>query len=140
MGSPLSPIITDIVMQDLEKSVLNTIDMQLPFYYRYVDDIIFATHESSINSILEKFNNYHHRLNFTVEMESNRSLSFLNLLLIIDNNKIKIDWFPQKKAGFYPFFPTIRYAMQFFYQIFSSIKRKLNCVSNYCWTMVTFLN
>jgi len=89
MRSPLSPIITDIVIQDLENSVLNMINVQLPFYYRYIDDIIFAIHESSINSILETFNNYHHRLNFTGEMESNCSLSFLDLLIIVEN-KIKI--------------------------------------------------
>lgn len=40
---PLSPIIADIVMQDLEEKVLHSIDFRLPFYYRYVDDIIIAT-------------------------------------------------------------------------------------------------
>lgn len=42
MGSPLSPIIADLVMQDLEEKALNSIGLSLPLYYRYVDDIILA--------------------------------------------------------------------------------------------------
>jgi len=42
MGSPLSPIIADIVMQDLERVVLETFDFDIPFYYRYVDDIMLT--------------------------------------------------------------------------------------------------
>jgi len=44
MGSPLSPIIADIVMQDLERVVLETFDFDIPIYYRYVDDIVSGSH------------------------------------------------------------------------------------------------
>jgi len=37
MGSPLSPIIAEIVLQDLEKKALGL--LSIPFYHRYVDDI-----------------------------------------------------------------------------------------------------
>jgi len=37
MGSPLSPVIADVVMQDLETACLNRINCQLTFYFRYVD-------------------------------------------------------------------------------------------------------
>jgi len=43
MGSPLSPIIADIVMQDLETCCLRKANCQLSFYFRYVDDIVMAT-------------------------------------------------------------------------------------------------
>jgi len=42
MGSPLSPVIADIVMQDLEKRVLETFNFDIPFYFRYVDDLVMA--------------------------------------------------------------------------------------------------
>lgn len=42
MDSPLSSIIADIVLQDLEKETLNSLDFSLPFYYRYMDNIILA--------------------------------------------------------------------------------------------------
>lgn len=37
MGSPLSPILADIVMQDLEERAISILDLY--FYVRYVDDI-----------------------------------------------------------------------------------------------------
>jgi len=39
MGSPLSPILADIVMEDLETLSLQKLDFIVYTYYRYVDDI-----------------------------------------------------------------------------------------------------
>jgi len=91
MGSPLSPVIADVVMRDLETACLNRINFQLTFYFRYVDDIVMATPSDKIDVIVETFNNYHDRLKFTIEYEESRSLSFLDLLLTISNNTIYID-------------------------------------------------
>jgi len=43
MGSPLSPIIADLVMQDFESEALSLLPFSLPIYFRYVDDILIAT-------------------------------------------------------------------------------------------------
>jgi len=93
MGSPLSPIISDLVMRDLEDNVLNSLNVQPIFYYQYVDDILLSTHDSEVHSVLKKFNSYHHRLRFTMESEVNRSINFLDLTLQIKNNTIVTDWF-----------------------------------------------
>jgi len=94
MGSPLSPIIADLVMQDLEEQVLSCLKTKLPFYFRYVDDILLTAPRDDINDIFEMFNNYHNRLKFTIEYESNYCLSFLDLLLKVgEKNEIIIDWF-----------------------------------------------
>jgi len=93
MGSPLSPIVADIVMQDLETQCINNFDFQFTFYFRYVDDVILAAPKDKIDIILKSFNNYHERLKFTVEYEKDRSLSFLDLLITVSNNSIYIDWF-----------------------------------------------
>jgi len=93
MGSPLSPIVADIVMQDLETECINKFEFQLTFYFRYVDDIVLASPKDKIEVIINSFNNYHERLKFTVEHEKDRSLSFLDLLITISNNIIYIDWF-----------------------------------------------
>ena len=37
--SPLSSIIADLILQDLEKKALNTLAFHIPFYVQYVDDI-----------------------------------------------------------------------------------------------------
>ena len=54
IGSRLSPIIADIVLQDLESTVFNKLTINLPFYVRYVDGIAFAIDRISINDILSK--------------------------------------------------------------------------------------
>jgi len=37
MGSPLFPIIADIVMQDFENEAINRLPFSIPMYYRYID-------------------------------------------------------------------------------------------------------
>jgi len=42
MGSSLSSIVSDIVMQDLEMKALQRLPISPSFYVRYVDDIALA--------------------------------------------------------------------------------------------------
>jgi len=39
MGSPLSPILADMVMDDLETASIRKLDFKVHVFYRYVDDI-----------------------------------------------------------------------------------------------------
>jgi len=39
---------TDVVMQDLEIACLNSVNCQLTFYYRYVDDIVMAAPKENL--------------------------------------------------------------------------------------------
>jgi len=41
MGSPLSPILADIIMDDLEIQCMKKLDFRIRSYYRFVDDIFF---------------------------------------------------------------------------------------------------
>jgi len=52
-----------------------------------------SEHTSNIQKV---FNSFHSRIQFTIEHENNRKLSFLDLLLEVVDNKIKIDWFHKK--------------------------------------------
>ncbi|EFN64378.1 hypothetical protein EAG_07261, partial [Camponotus floridanus] len=71
MGSQLSPIIADIVMQDIESRALNTINFKLPLYFRFVDDIFTVVPAERIDDILNTFNSMNSRLQFTLEVENN---------------------------------------------------------------------
>lgn len=51
MGSPLSPIIADIVMCDLEEYCLRSVNVRPSFYYRYVDDIVLAENIPSVSLV-----------------------------------------------------------------------------------------
>jgi len=58
MGSFLSPIMAHLVMQDLEESILNSLNIHPSQYYWYVDDIILSAPEEEIHNTLKKFNSY----------------------------------------------------------------------------------
>jgi len=90
MGSPLSPITSDLVMQDLKERTLEILNLQISFYVRYVDDIAMGIPPSSVNDILRVFNNFHLRLPFTVEIGGNQ-LNFLDVTIIKTNNLNLID-------------------------------------------------
>ena len=62
MGSPLSPIIADLALQDLEMNAIGALRTDIPFYFRYVDDIVLAAPSSMLNTVLETFNSFHPRL------------------------------------------------------------------------------
>jgi len=94
MGSPLSPIVADLILQKLELSILNDFPHKPIFYFRYVDDIALSVPHTSIDSLLDKFNSFHHRLKFTIEIEDNGNhLNFLDLTIIKRNNSLIFNWF-----------------------------------------------
>ena len=82
MGSPISLTLADLVMQDLEHRVVNSLDFHVHTYFRYIDETFIIIPEVKINSVLQKFNSYHSRLNFTHEIENQNSNPFLILKLL----------------------------------------------------------
>lgn len=97
MGSPISPILADIVMDDLETACLNQLKTELNitplFYYRYVDDILLCIEKDRILDVLTVFNSYDNHLEFTYEREKNNVINFLDLTLIRQQNHIITNWF-----------------------------------------------
>uniref|UniRef100_A0A0C9RM79 AI1 protein n=1 Tax=Fopius arisanus TaxID=64838 RepID=A0A0C9RM79_9HYME len=93
MGSPLSPIIAEIVLQDLENFCMKKLDFPVYFYTRYVDDVLAFVPKDRIQSILSCFNSYHKRLQFTLEREENCRINFLEVTLIRNKRMIDFDWY-----------------------------------------------
>jgi len=93
MGSLLSPIVADLIMQHLESSILSDLSYKPNFYYRYVDDIVLSVPTFHLNNLFKKFNSFHHRLQFTMEIEQDDKLNFLDLTIIKQNNILIFDWF-----------------------------------------------
>lgn len=82
MGSPISSTIAELVLGELETNLLQSLP-SISFYKRYVDDIIICANPLHIQLIQKTFNNYHPRLQFTIEFENiNKSINFLDLTLI----------------------------------------------------------
>jgi len=97
MESPISNIIAEIFLQDLENTHLKQIlDKQnITFYTRYVDDIllIYNTKHTTPEIIHSYINKIHPNLQFTPTLEHNSSISFLDLLIIRHPTQIEIDIF-----------------------------------------------
>ena len=51
MGSPVSVVVAEIVMQNIEEHGLATYSETLPLWLRYVDDTITAVHENKIDEL-----------------------------------------------------------------------------------------
>ena len=49
MGSPISPILADIVMADLDIKCLKKLNFVPLFYFRYVDDLLLCIPEDKID-------------------------------------------------------------------------------------------
>ena len=89
MGSPLSTVIADLIMRKLE--TLMSLNLDILFYYRYVDDICTAVPSSKIDVLLEQFYSFHPRLQFTVERRSDQ-INFLDITVSI-NDRFIFDWY-----------------------------------------------
>lgn len=87
MGFLLSPLMADLVMQDLEEMTTSKLSLQALFlFFRYVDDILFAAPQH-LFEILDSFNSMHESLRFTLKIGINK-ISFLDTVIIVRNNTI----------------------------------------------------
>lgn len=80
-----------MVMDDLETNCIEMLSFKPLFVYRNVDDIIMCI-QKKIQETIDIFNDYDERLQFTYEIESNDSINFLDALIIIENDRLIIDW------------------------------------------------
>ncbi|XP_047998166.1 uncharacterized protein LOC125235611 [Leguminivora glycinivorella] len=83
MGSPVAPVLANIWMEHIEASV----DLQpwaVKLWKRYVDDVfcIMKGGKQEVEQLLQYLNSIHPRTKFTYELESQRSLPFLDVKVI----------------------------------------------------------
>jgi len=91
MGSPLSPIVADLVLQKLEFQIINNLFIK-PYFYRYVDDIALSAPFSCLKDLLVAFNSFHPRIKFTIEV-GDEELNFLDLTIIKRDDRLYSNWF-----------------------------------------------
>ena len=82
MGSPVSPVVADIFMEDFEELALSSSPVTPRFYKRYVDDTFTILPTDKITIFLNHLNSINPKIQFTMELESNNSLAFLDILVI----------------------------------------------------------
>ena len=81
MGSPLSPILTELFMMEMEEKALETAPLHPLCWLRKVDDVYaILRSEDDPNELLSHLNQQHRRLQFTMETETEQTLPFLDVL------------------------------------------------------------
>ena len=83
MGSPVSVVIAEIIMQKKEEDILPKIEHIFIFWYRYVYSSI---EPSNLAIVLSAINSVNSSIQFTIEEETNKSMNFLDLNFLRDNN------------------------------------------------------
>jgi len=73
-------------------NALEKLGTEIPFYFRYVDDIALVVLRHKSNKLLATFNSFHPRMQFTMEIRDEK-LDFLDVTLINNKNKLEFDWY-----------------------------------------------
>ena len=79
IGSPVSAVIANMVMEDVEQRTLATSLVKPFFWKRYVDDIISAVSGNEAERLLSHLNSVEPSIRFTIEREKDRHLPSLDL-------------------------------------------------------------
>ena len=90
MGSPISIVVAEIVMQNIEEQALATYKQTVPLWLRYVDDTFTAVHKDEIDIFHEHLNRQNADIQFTREVEENGKIPFLDCLVSRHDNKLQI--------------------------------------------------
>jgi len=90
MGSPLSLVVANLVLQSMEMKAFRNLVAPVLFYYRYMDDIAMAVPSESTDSVLTTFNSFHLRIQFAMEVGDNKLNSF-DFTLIRNRDTIEFD-------------------------------------------------
>lgn len=82
MGSPLGPVIANVFMVELEKTLVPQLEDSVSLWYRYVDDTFTFIKKGCVELVLEKLNSFHPSIKFTFEKEKDASIAFLDVKVI----------------------------------------------------------
>ena len=86
MGSSLGPVLANIILTELEKTVISDLIRcdTIKFYKRYVDDTLLLIKPSDILTVLAKFNEFDKNLKFTAVIFPDGVIHFLDIKISVD--------------------------------------------------------
>ena len=79
MGSPVSAVIANMVIEDVKERALAASPVKPFFWKRYVDDVISAVSGNEAERLLSHLNSVEPSIQFTLESENDRHSPFLDL-------------------------------------------------------------
>jgi hypothetical protein len=93
MGAPSPAFLAEFFLQYIENTYIIDIRTKnlIIAYFRYVDDILILNDHANtnINIVQNEFNQVHPNLNYTLEIETNNQLNFLDTTITRTNENFK---------------------------------------------------
>ncbi|XP_036347982.1 uncharacterized protein LOC118757371 [Rhagoletis pomonella] len=103
MGNPISPTIAEIIMDNLLDNTISELkqkyNIDIKFIAKYVDDIFAIIKRNDANIILGILNKYHNKLQFTMEIEENSKIPFLDVCIHRENQYLLLDWYSKPTSS-----------------------------------------
>ena len=133
MGSSLSPSLSNIFVDILEKSVIPKFlkTKEIIHWSRFADDIMCICKKNSVEKIFQKLNSFDHRLKFTIEKMCENKIKFLDCKIFIENSKIKFRKIFKK--GLDTVFTNYQHdisPLKYKHNLFTQFHRTRDCCSN----------
>lgn len=100
MGNPASPILANLVMNYVVTEVTQKLPFSLPFFYIFVDDSCLAAPADELDFLLTTFNSFHRSLQFTMEVETDGKLCFLDTEVHRETDgSISTNWYSKPSSS-----------------------------------------
>ncbi|XP_067623524.1 uncharacterized protein [Eurosta solidaginis] len=99
MGSPTSPVIADIIMEELLEKTITGLRRPPRLLTKYVDDLFAIVNENEVQDTLSALNSFDKHIKFTIELEENGKLAYLDSIIIRRQNQLKLKWYQKPTAS-----------------------------------------
>ena len=97
MGSPVSVVVANVVMEDIEEKAIRSFRNPPRIWKRYVDDTFVIMDQKEVGSFLSHINNLEESTKFTMEIEDNGKIAFLDALIHRDERGVLTSTVYRKK-------------------------------------------
>ena len=91
MGSPVSPVVANLCMEEIEESAISISSVRPKIWKRYVDDSFCIIGKNDVSAFHDTLNSIDSNISFTIETECNGNISFLDTLVSRRNGVIVVN-------------------------------------------------
>ena len=82
MGSPIYVVIANLVMEYVEQKAISSFSSSPKLWKRFVDDTFVIMQTNEVNRFFDHLNKVDPNINFTIELQQNDKLAFLDVLVM----------------------------------------------------------
>ena len=88
MGSPVSAVITNLYREEFEERAIATATYKPKIWKQYVDDTFTVLGKDYVDGFLQHLNNQQPTIRFTMEIEKDNTIPFLDTSVSRDSNDL----------------------------------------------------